>query len=738
MNWSNALGAAESIWVVWMGSMSWQVAVLVAVLFGVMPLLRKAPASLRCGLWMLVFVKLMLHPALSTPWSPGNLAPELPIRLELTSAEWPLLSAVSPENTRSTAIHDGQSVEPYTAPEHNSPAPVVPHGVSFALMSIWGIGAALLMLVVAGQTIAYSRSLMRHLEPAPDRMVRVFREQQAALKTSGGVLFLCGAISTPGVFGAWRPKILLPLEWAESSDDRALACVLAHELAHVKRFDLFVSWTATLLTCLYWFHPAVWLANLKMRREREMACDDAALIATGREGREYAGTILRVAEGFTGRVPAGVGLLGLLEMSDNLLQRIRSAGEPDRARIATWRSGAVLAMLVLLLPMGVWHGFAAAESPAPAVVAAKVSSAAPPGPAVPAAAPVSTSAASGVAFLEIASVGGGAELADASSKLYELITERLLNASGITLVERGKLDKAAKEIALDASGLVRADTAAELGKLVGARTIVTAKLMRIEPQWMLTARLIDSQTSELASVRAVSSESDGLPKLAVLASDRIAEKLATFGGRAASSPDPQQAAIAALREILAGKELPRVVVCIPESHIGTWVPDPAGENEVTNVLAQAGFAVIDVTTFMKRESSSWWLNIFHGPAQGREGTQIDVGQGFRSASDILHDTRLDRMKEKADLFIVGEAFSEHAGDQYGFKSCRARIEIKVIDTMTEQIAASLSQHATAADTAELIAGKTALRNAGTLLGVDLAKQLAAYWDTAKGKRKAAS
>jgi hypothetical protein len=517
--------------------------------------------------------------------------------------------------------------------------------------------------------------------------------------------------------------------------------VLAHELAHVKRFDLFLSWATTFLTCLYWFHPAVWIANFRMRREREMACDDAALLATGREGREYAGTILRVAEEFTSRVPAGAGLLGLLEMSDNLLQRIRSAGDSDRARTATWRSLAILAVFVLFLPMGTWSGFASSDAlpTSESMAAASTDLSFPnplPAPALPAAGAEPTQAAPGVAFLEISRAGAAPELADASAKLYELITDRLLNAEGIRLVERGTIDKAAKEIALDASGLVRPDTAAHLGRIIGARTLVIAKLMRIEPQWILTARLIDSQTSELAAVRVECPESDGLTKLAALAGDRIAERLATFGAREASS-DPQQAAIAALQQALAGQALPRVVICIPESHIGTWVPDPAAENELSNVLAQAGFKVVDVTTFMKRQSSSWWLNIFHGPARDREGTEIDVRQGFRDASAILHDARLDRMKEKADIFIVGEAFSEYAGDTYGFKSCRARIEIKAIDTMTEQIAASLSQHATAADTAELVAGKAALRSAGGLLGVDLAKQLAAYWGTAKEIRKAA-
>ena len=189
-----------------------------------------------------------------------------------------------------------------------------------------------------------------------------------------------------------------------------------------------------------------------------------------------------------------------------------------------------------------------------------------------------------------------------------------------------------------------------------------------------------------------------------------------------------------MRNLLAKKDLPTVTVRVPESHLGTWVPDPAGENELISVLSRVGFRVVDVSTFMKRQPSRWWLNIFHGPAEGA-GTEIRVTQGFRSVSDILHDSRLDKMKENADIFIMGEAFSEYVGENYGFRSCKARVEVKAIDTATEAIAAAASRHASAADVGEFIAGKKALKTAGGELGLQLARDLAEYWEHNRDSRK---
>ena len=101
-----------------------------------------------------------------------------------------------------------------------------------------------------------------------------------------------------------------------------------------------------------------------------MACDDAVLYSTRQEGKDYAATIVRMAESFDDRVPAGAGFLGMLELSDNLLQRIRSVLDGTRARCFTWRSGlCVLLFLVALMPMGPWNASATAQNP-PAAAAA--------------------------------------------------------------------------------------------------------------------------------------------------------------------------------------------------------------------------------------------------------------------------------------------------------------------------------------------------------------------------------
>ncbi|GAG48595.1 unnamed protein product, partial [marine sediment metagenome] len=49
----------------WMGAMSWQVSVVIAVVFAVSLVARKASPRFRYFLWCLVFVKLCLPPGLA-------------------------------------------------------------------------------------------------------------------------------------------------------------------------------------------------------------------------------------------------------------------------------------------------------------------------------------------------------------------------------------------------------------------------------------------------------------------------------------------------------------------------------------------------------------------------------------------------------------------------------------------------------------------------------------------------
>lgn len=96
----------------------------------------------------------------------------------------------------------------------------------------------------------------------------------------------------PMIWGLFRPALLLPAE-AETWDDDQLRAVLLHELGHLQRSDALTLLLGNAVTSLFWFHPQVWIADLRARRECERACDDLVLLS-GTKPSDYAGHLLSV------------------------------------------------------------------------------------------------------------------------------------------------------------------------------------------------------------------------------------------------------------------------------------------------------------------------------------------------------------------------------------------------------------------------------------------------------------
>ncbi len=142
---------------------------------------------------------------------------------------------------------------------------------------------------------------------------------------------------------------------------------------------------------------------------------------------------------------------------------------------------------------------------------------------------------------------------------------------------------------------------------------------------------------------------------------------------------------------------PTVMVIIPEIHITRRVPDPAGETEIIKTLLSAGFKVLDPSVY----------NIIRN---SEELANAVKSQDAAAASRI-------GARFGADIIIFGEAFSESTGTQNGMQTCRARVEARAVSTRNAQILGADGKHAGGLDNSELVAGKTALRNAGTQMGV---------------------
>ncbi len=81
--------------------------------------------------------------------------------------------------------------------------------------------------------------------------------------------------------GLVRPIVLLPLSWLTEMPPEVLEAVLAHELAHIRRWDLWVNLFQRLMETFLFYHPAVWWLSRRIRQQREMCCDELAVAATG-------------------------------------------------------------------------------------------------------------------------------------------------------------------------------------------------------------------------------------------------------------------------------------------------------------------------------------------------------------------------------------------------------------------------------------------------------------------------
>jgi len=161
------------------------------------------------------------------------------------------------------------------------------------LLLIWGAGA----LWNLGRWMSARRRLLRKAvqsEPAAASVQAILSESIARVGLNRPVrLCQCPGLKAAWTWGLRKPAVLLPGD-ADRWPKPALALVLEHELAHIRRRDAWIEALARPVAALLWFHPAVWISWQRLRGERERACDDAVL-DQGAKPSEYAAQLLKMA-----------------------------------------------------------------------------------------------------------------------------------------------------------------------------------------------------------------------------------------------------------------------------------------------------------------------------------------------------------------------------------------------------------------------------------------------------------
>ncbi|MGN6323288.1 MAG: M56 family metallopeptidase [Dyella sp.] len=330
MDTLNALADAVLPRLAWTSA---QATVLIGALWLIVRWLPKLSPAVRCMLWWLVAAQLLLGLAVSTPVQLHWLAPTVPVpaaTLDHVAAE----------------LHVAGGMPVVAAPNAEiAPLPqTMTWSWSQAIVFAWFFAVLLQGLLAIRQWLE-NRSLLHHAQPVADAALQALCAQQAralgmrtipALRTSQ-------AIVSPQVSGLWRPVVLLPAEQTLSDDELAMA--MAHELAHIRRGDLWLGWIPAIAQRLFFFHPLVRWAMREYAVYREAACDAQVLRRHGTAPQMYGHLLVRL-----GVVdPMHASLAGASSTFQNLKRRLIMLQQNETTpRVRSWLLVAAIAVIGVL------------------------------------------------------------------------------------------------------------------------------------------------------------------------------------------------------------------------------------------------------------------------------------------------------------------------------------------------------------------------------------------------------
>ncbi|WP_080059534.1 M56 family metallopeptidase [Spirosoma aerolatum] len=229
------------------------------------------------------------------------------------------------------------------------------HLSQFVLIYLIGVG--LFGLRLAGGWLYLQRLSQTALQPATKGWAQMTDRLRSALGIRGLIQVRESArIAVPMVVGVIKPVLLLPIGLAANLSIREIEAVLAHELAHVKRYDYAVNLLQSVVEVLYFFHPALWWLSARVREEREHCCDDLAVQVCGGDGRILAQALARIEElRLTQQMQAPPLAMAFASKRQQLLHRVRRVlGVPTKPFISNSSLAGLTFVTILLMSISVY------------------------------------------------------------------------------------------------------------------------------------------------------------------------------------------------------------------------------------------------------------------------------------------------------------------------------------------------------------------------------------------------
>ncbi|WMW80727.1 M56 family metallopeptidase [Undibacterium cyanobacteriorum] len=237
------------------------------------------------------------------------------------------------------------------------------------VVTVWMLGMlGLFLRFIAG--LVWVQQQVNHAKQSPSA------EWQAKLDRFAEALYiktpirigLSEHLESPMTAGWWRPMVILPSALATGMPIELVEALLAHEVAHIKRFDYLVNLLQSVVEIALFYHPAVWWISKQIRIEREQIADDLAAGLLG-EPRRLALALSELEQfQFINPQPA------LSARGENLMLRIKRLIKPElSAKPFAWK----LALPMLSISAACAALVAQASVPTTAAQPAMVASTAP-------------------------------------------------------------------------------------------------------------------------------------------------------------------------------------------------------------------------------------------------------------------------------------------------------------------------------------------------------------------------
>lgn len=314
----------------------WQGAVLALILFSVVKLFDVRSARSRHALSVVALMLMAFAPILTILWSRYDATP-------IPSAQLLGQSQVVVNNNASIAgatEFDWRQI----------PANWRRSDVKLAVIFTWLAGVLILSTRLA-VGFAMTLWIRTNVKPLAERFEQLVQKLGKRIKVNAvNRVYTSMRVGQAMAVGIIRPIVLIPTAWLTALSPQMLEAVIAHELAHIRRWDLWVNMLQRVVEVLLFYHPAVWWLSNRMSLEREMCCDEIAANCLDRA--EYARALESVAQISRGNLLLATSIQGETQM--NLLNRIRYLlGNAPVEVSGNWWAAGFVAMIFPILALTV-------------------------------------------------------------------------------------------------------------------------------------------------------------------------------------------------------------------------------------------------------------------------------------------------------------------------------------------------------------------------------------------------